>query len=30
MNQKIKQLEKEKNLQEELISKKNTFNYFLS
>lgn len=28
-DQKIKQLEKEKNLQEELISKKNTFNYFL-
>ncbi|MCF8423103.1 MAG: histidine kinase [Bacteroidia bacterium] len=28
-DQKIKQLEKEKSLQEELISKKNTFNYFL-
>jgi len=28
-DQKIKQLEKEKALQDELISKKNTFNYFL-
>ena len=28
-DQKIKQLEKEKTLQDELISKKNTFNYFL-
>ena len=28
-DQKIKQLEKEKSLQDELISKKNTFNYFL-